>query len=65
MRYVLARYRDFDRENAYRIYVTDVLKGAYGVKIRYADIFKPEDNRTAEDIKKNISGKLAALGGEE
>lgn len=65
MRYVFARFKDWDRENSYRIYVTDVLKGAHGVNLRYADLFKPEDTRTADDIKKHISGKLAALGGEK
>lgn len=58
MRYVLARYEEMNRDRAYRIYVTDVLKGLSGAEQRYADIFRPEDTRTSEDIIGGIKAKL-------
>ncbi len=64
MRYVRARYRQFEREWAYRIYVTDGLKVLGGLNVRYADLFKPEEKRTAEEIISGISDRLNRLGGE-
>ena len=48
------------RERAYRIYVTDALKaGLLGKSAeRYADLFKPEEKRTPEEIIDGIRGKL-------
>lgn len=63
LRYAQARYKQYERDWAYRVYVTDGLKVLGGLNIRYADLFKPEEKRTAEDIIGNISGKLKKLGG--
>lgn len=66
MRYVTARYKEKQRELAYRIYVTDALKAFGGLNRRYYDVIdvKPQETRTAEEIKDNIRHKLTALGGE-
>ncbi len=64
MRYAQARYEQYRREWAYRVYVTDALKILGGLNIRYADIFKPEEKRSAEQIIGGISEKLNGLGGE-
>jgi hypothetical protein len=64
MRYATARYNQNQREEVYRIYVTDSLKNLTGLNIRYADVFKPEETRTAEEIIDGIKGKLRQLGGE-
>lgn len=64
MRYVIARFNQHQREEAYRIYVTDSLKIIGGLNIRYADAFKPEETRTAEEIIDGVSNKLRQLGGE-
>ncbi len=64
MRYVLARCNQRQRDWAYRIYVTDSLKIIGGLNIRYADAFKPEETRTADEIIDGVKGKLRQLGGE-
>lgn len=64
MRYVIARFNQYQREQAYRIYVTDSLKIIGGLNIRYADMFAPEETRTAEEIIDGVSNKLRQLGGE-
>ena len=58
MRYVFARFRQEQREEAYRIYITDTIKGYFGVNIRYADLFKPKETRTADEIIDTIRKKL-------
>ena len=64
MRYVLARSEEVSRERAYRIYVTDALRALCGSKSdRYADLFKPEDKRTPQEIIKGISEKLGGDNG--
>lgn len=63
MRYAQARYKQYERDWAYRVYVTDGLKVLGGLNIRYADLFKPEEKRTAEEIIGGISTKLEQLGG--
>ena len=67
MRYVKARYRQDQRELAYRIYVTDALKSFGGLNARYIDFIDdtPPDNRTADEVICGIRQKLAALGGEQ
>lgn len=76
-----ARIRDEERskEYAYRIYVSDALKilgenlaqafGGNALSVRLYDILEqntqPEDNRTAEEIIADISGKLSAMGEDE
>lgn len=64
MRYVTARYNENQRELAYRIYVTDSLKSYLGLNIRYADIFSPEETRTAEEVIDGVKDKLRQLGGD-
>jgi len=64
MRYAQARYKQYERDWAYRVYVTDGLKVLGGLNIRYADLFKPEEKRTAEEIVSSISEKLDRLGGD-
>ena len=64
MRYVTARCNQHQRDWAYRIYVTDSLKYLAGLNIRYADVFKPEETRTADEIIGGIKDKLRQLGGE-
>lgn len=64
MRYAQARYKQYERDWAYRVYVTDGLKVLGGLNIRYADLFKPEEKRTAEEIVSSISEKLGRLGGD-
>lgn len=64
MRYAHARYKAYEREWAFRVYVTDGLKVLGGLNIRYADLFKPEEKRTAEEIISGISERLNRLGGE-
>ena len=73
MRYVIARYNSFQREVAYRIYVTDCLrimtentarfaKGNY-VQKRYADWLKPAptDNRTGAEIAADVIKKAGLV----
>jgi hypothetical protein len=64
MRYVIARYNQYQRDWAYRIYVTDGLKHLAGLNIRYADVFKPEETRTADEIIGGIKDKLRQIGGD-
>ena len=66
MRYVKARYKEKQRELAYRIYVTDALKAHWGLNARYYDFIddKPQDTRTADEVVDGIRQKLTALGGE-
>ena len=64
MRYVEARYNLYNRDLAYRYYVTDALKVLGGLNIRFADLFKPEETRTSDEIIGGIKNKLQKLGGE-
>ena len=64
MRYAEARYLIYNREFSYRIYVTDALKVLGGLNIRFADLFKPEETRTAGEIIGGIRNKLQKMGGE-
>lgn len=52
--------RDVDRL-AYRVYVTDVLRGLFeGTSPRYIDWIdqKPQDTRTGDDIDRELSEKF-------
>jgi Zn-dependent membrane protease YugP len=73
MRYAVARYKTYQREVAYRIYVTDCLrmmtentarfvKGNYVAK-RYADFLKnpARDNRTGEEIAAEVIQKAGLV----
>jgi hypothetical protein len=64
MRYAEARYNQYNRDFSYRIYVTDALKVIGGLNIRFADLFKPEETRTAGEIIGGIRDKLQKMGGE-
>jgi len=64
MRYVEARFSQYQRDWAYRIYVTDSLKHLAGLNIRYADVFAPEETRTAEEVIDGVKDKLRKLGGD-
>jgi hypothetical protein len=69
----LARYESYQRELAYRIYVSDALRmiaentARYGggnyIKGRYANIInpEPEDDRTQEEIVAKIREGLRSL----
>lgn len=66
MRYVKARQDEADRVDAYRIYVTDVLKVISNRDLpRYYDLMNPppEPTETAEEITKRIKSGLNKLGG--
>ena len=67
MRYALARYKEFTRERAYRVYVTDCLRaiaentanfaGGNYITNRFADAcikVKAVDNRTGEEIAADV-----------
>jgi hypothetical protein len=59
MRYVLSRIRVYQREEAYRIYISDALKGFLGLNTRLYDILYPTvETRTATGIIEGIKAKL-------
>ena len=51
------------REELYQNYITDALKIIGNLNIRFSDLFKPQEERTAEEIINNIKGKLREVGG--
>ena len=61
MRYVMARFEQYERDWTYRIYVTDSLKALAGVNMRYADLFAPEETRTADEIIDGVKDKLRLM----
>lgn len=65
MRYALARWNLYQRDEVYRIYVTDALKWYGKFETRYIDIFKPEETRTAEDIINRLRSGLEKVGGQD
>ena len=74
MRYVISRYRLFEREEAYRIYVTDSLRSLFGDEntIRYIDLFskkhvmtEEESNQKGEEIKQHFVTKMKQMGKEK
>lgn len=61
MRYVSSRCNIYQREEAYRIYISDALKSYLGLSIRLYDILYPTvETRTPMSI---IDGIRAKLGG--
>lgn len=65
MRYVIARLNELERENAYRIYVTDGLRAIVNSKAeRYADLLKPR-KRSTESSEEIIARFKKNLGAEE
>lgn len=63
MRYVKSRLTLYDREEAYRIYVTKALQLFGKINISYLDFFKPKEERTGEEIIESISKKLKEMEG--
>jgi len=49
-----------DREEVYRVYMTDTLMGLAGGKKRYIDLFKikPKETRSSEEIIQSIKDKI-------
>lgn len=58
MRYATARYSQYQRDWAYRIYVTDGLKVIGGLNMRYIDLFAAKETKTAAEIADKIKGKF-------
>ena len=56
---------EYRKEELYRTYITDALKAHFRLNIRYADLLKPPETRTSEEIIDNIKGKLSRLGGKK
>ena len=77
MRYVLARYGNYQREEAYRVCVTECLKlvsentgmavgGKQYTGSYYEFAHKPaqeEETRSAEEVIENIRNTIANIGG--
>lgn len=68
MRYVKARESEYQREQAYRFYITDSLMYAGENKyitVRYADIITPKkhDTRSGDEIAAYIINKLKESDG--
>jgi hypothetical protein len=64
MRYAEARYNQYNRDFSYRIYVTDALRVIGGLNIRFADLSKPAETLTSDEIIGGIKSKLQKMGGE-
>jgi len=63
MRYVLAKYTEYKKELAYRIYITDSLYYQSDNKrltTRYVDMITPKkvDRRTGDEIASDVINKL-------
>jgi len=66
LRYAEARKEQVDREDAYRIYMSDLLMGFTGAKCRYADLVMrrtPEPTESADEIINRIQTQVNAFGG--
>ena len=73
MRYVMSRYKSYQRDMAYRFFVTDELyylnnnvvniSGGSKIQTRFYEILYPptKETRTADDIISNIKKKLREL----
>lgn len=61
----MSAFLEYQKEELYRIYVTDALKAAYKLNIRYKDLFAKPETRTSDEIISGIKGKLKQLGGSE
>ncbi len=61
MRYVVARFEQEYRDLAYRIYVTDGLRGITGMDTRFCDLVfgKKEDEKSGDEIAAEV---IASLG---
>ena len=56
---------EYRHDLAFRVYVTDSFRALTGATNRYADIFAPEETRTAEEIIVSINEGLRRLGEKE
>lgn len=67
MRYVVARIEEYNREMAYRIYVTDSLQGIPQGKyttVRFYDMLyskEEEEEKTAEEIVQDVVQKAGLI----
>lgn len=73
MRYVMSRYKSYQRDMAYRFFVTDELyylnnnvvnmTGGSKMQTRFYEIINPPKNedRTADDVINNIKNKLRKI----
>lgn len=71
MRYALSRYRREAEDKAYRVYITDALKvltgntanyaGGSVMSGRYADLWKPADTRSAEEVAADVIKKAGLV----
>lgn len=66
MRYALARAHYEDRDEAYRVYISESLRAITGAKKSYQDLLDNgvDETRTSEEIVSHISDKLTQLGGD-
>lgn len=80
MRYATARYREHQRELAYRIYVSEALRtmtentariggGSY-IRVRYEDVIAPARGtsgqwESSEQVVSHVLGKLREIRGED
>ena len=71
MRYCCAKINIEQKRETYRIYVTDALKtiventarfaGGMRLDVRYVDLFKTQDNRTADEIVADVIKKAGLV----
>lgn len=54
----VSAFRKLQRDELYQYYITDALKAIGQLNFRFADYFKPEETRTAEEIIDGIKNKL-------
>jgi len=65
MRYVTARWKEKQRDDAYRIYITDALMaisnntmtfgGGSSISVRFADlIYRKQDTRTGDEVAADV-----------
>jgi len=63
MRYASARWNIYQREEVYRIYMTDALKAVGNLNRRYIDYFKAPEKRTSDEIISKLRQGLEKIGG--
>ena len=64
MKYALARLKAEGEARAFRVYVTDALKAAYNLNMRYYDVVCPREpgkERSAEEIISSIVSKIEGM----
>ena len=62
MRYALSKIRQYEEEMAYRCYVTDALKSAVGLNMRYVEAIQvrpvKEETRTPDEIVNEVRRRI-------